>query len=144
LSGFRLNFSQKTSEVCVLHVFEPISTIHLLLSSKTWSENCFVCLLKSWSKQIQTYIILCPRVDFLCLFTHHTKLTHQNELYLYLMFLKSYRELNVWYVVYLKQLLKLKKKELPIVPHFDFLNLSRIWAVSIICKNQFETFLKGS
>jgi hypothetical protein len=45
LSGFRLNFSQKTSEVYVSHVFEPISIIHLLSSSKSWSENCFLCLL---------------------------------------------------------------------------------------------------
>jgi hypothetical protein len=34
LSDFRLNFSQKTSEVCVSHVFEHISIIHLLSSSK--------------------------------------------------------------------------------------------------------------
>jgi hypothetical protein len=30
LSGFRLNSSQKTSEVYVSHVFEPISIIYLL------------------------------------------------------------------------------------------------------------------
>jgi hypothetical protein len=34
LSDFRLNFSQKTSEVCVSHVFEHISIIHFVSSSK--------------------------------------------------------------------------------------------------------------
>jgi hypothetical protein len=52
LSDYWLNFSQKTSEVCVSHVFEHISIIHLLSIFKNKSENCVLCLLNSWSKQV--------------------------------------------------------------------------------------------
>jgi hypothetical protein len=39
LSGFRPNFSQKTSQLCVSQVFEHISIIHLLSSPRiSWSQ----------------------------------------------------------------------------------------------------------
>jgi hypothetical protein len=70
LSGFRHNSSQKTSKRCVSHVFEHISIIHLISSSKNKSKNCF-CV--SWKVGLDEDSHIATWVLYVAILIRHKK-----------------------------------------------------------------------